>query len=287
MLTGPLYTLFRRLKPKQDPFAMANPISGELKDHVVIAGSGRVGMTVAGILRDLGYPYILVEYDYHRYSEASEAGHPVIYGDSSQEEVLEAAKISTAQLVIITTPALVTARLIMNIVKHVNPGVDVIARSEGIRERDELYRSGVYEVVQPEFEAGLEIIRQALLHYEVSVTAIQNYLDAMRREALVNRPGEEKEELISRLRGFACMLEMEWFEVDENSPLADRTIGESNIRSQTGATVVIVARKGRLIHNPEVSEKIRVGDMVSVIGTAGARRLFREYATSVNPPQKP
>ncbi len=287
MLTGPLYNLFRRFKPRKDPFAMANPVSGDLNDHVVIAGSGRVGMTVAGILQDLGYPFILVEYDYHRYSDASDTGFPIIYGDASQEEVLEAANLAGARLVIITTPALVTARLIMNIANHVNPGVDVIARTEGIRERDELYKSGVYEVVQPEFEAGLEIIRQALLHYEVSVTAIQNYLDAMRREAMVSSPGVEKEDMVSRLRGFASMLEMEWFEIGEGSPLVDRTIGESNIRSQTGATVVIIARKGSLIHNPEVTEKVRVGDMISVIGTASARRMFREYAKGVNPPQMP
>jgi CPA2 family monovalent cation:H+ antiporter-2 len=45
-----------------------------------------------------------------------------------------------------------------------------------------LYRHGVYEVVQPEFEAGLEITRQALLHLNIPAAEIQRFTDGIRQE---------------------------------------------------------------------------------------------------------
>ncbi len=41
---------------------------------------------------------------------------------------------------------------------------------------------GVYMVVLPEMGTGLEIARQALVHLEIPVTAIQQYTDGVRRQ---------------------------------------------------------------------------------------------------------
>jgi CPA2 family monovalent cation:H+ antiporter-2 len=45
-----------------------------------------------------------------------------------------------------------------------------------------LHASGIFEVVLPEFEAGLEITRQALLHLKVPPAQIEEYADSARRE---------------------------------------------------------------------------------------------------------
>ena len=44
-----------------------------------------------------------------------------------------------------------------------------------------LYERGANQVVQPEFEAGLEMTRQALLHLQVPATEILRYTDTIRR----------------------------------------------------------------------------------------------------------
>lgn len=45
-----------------------------------------------------------------------------------------------------------------------------------------LHELGIYEVVQPESEAGLEIARQALLYLDISPAEIERFLAAVRRE---------------------------------------------------------------------------------------------------------
>ena len=62
---------------------------------MVIAGSGRVGRSIADALSQLTLPFVLVESDDRRVQQARVAGRPVIYGDASQPVVLEAAGIRT------------------------------------------------------------------------------------------------------------------------------------------------------------------------------------------------
>ena len=85
-------------------------------------------------------------------------------------------------MLLITTPAIVTAQGIVDQVRHLKPGLHIVARAEGLEHMDALYDRGVYEVVQPEFEAGLEITRQALVHLDLPAIEIQNFTDAIHKE---------------------------------------------------------------------------------------------------------
>ena len=90
--------------------------------------------------------------------------YSVIFGDASQEVVLKAAKVYDARLLIITTPAIATSQSIVDEVRLLNSKLHIVSRAEGEHQMKLLHDHGVYEVVQPEFEASLEITRQALLH---------------------------------------------------------------------------------------------------------------------------
>ena len=179
--TAPLYT-FRKRWFKREPIQTINlPITG-LENHVVIAGGGRVGQYVAQVLQRLELGFVIIEMDYRRVRQAKDNGFPVIYGDASQKVVLEAAKVKQACLVLITTPAIIVTRTTVDQVRHLNPTVHIVARAEGVEQMQALQAHGVYEVVQPEFEAGLEITRQALLHLNIGGKDIQRFTDAIRRE---------------------------------------------------------------------------------------------------------
>ncbi len=80
------------------------------KGHVVIAGGGRVGYQIAQILKRLNMQFIIIDLDNRRFELAKESGMSVIYGDASQEIVLEAAGIKNATLLIVTMPDLVATR---------------------------------------------------------------------------------------------------------------------------------------------------------------------------------
>lgn len=180
-LTAPLYALRNRWF-KHEPLQTINLPKTGLHNHIVIAGGGRIGSHVAHVLKQLGIGFVIVELNYRRVKQAKTAGFPVIYGDASQPIVLEAAKIDQARLLLITTPVIVIAQSIVDHARKFNPRLNIVARAEGIEQMKALQKRGVYMVVQPEFEAGLEITRQALLCLHMPVTEIQHYTDAVRQE---------------------------------------------------------------------------------------------------------
>lgn len=79
-------------------------------------------------------------------------------------------------------------------------------------------------------------------------------------EALVGSPDLEKLDLA------LGQLEIEWVELDEESPLVGHSLGETRLRSRTGASVVAVMRGGEAVPNPAAEFVFRSGDTVLLVG---------------------
>ncbi|MFP5212695.1 MAG: cation:proton antiporter [Acidobacteriota bacterium] len=267
-LTAPVYSFYKRLKSGHEPLQTINIPSMGLHGHVVIAGAGRVGRHVAHVLQRLEAPFVLIESDYLMVEQAKGQGFPVIYGDASQEVVLEAADIDEASLLLITIPAIVIARSTVAEAKRMNPQLPIVARAEGEETMRALYNIGVVEVVQPQFEAGLEIVRQALLHLRVSPAEILRSTDAVRRDLYAEiYPDLESSASRPAIVNTSGLLRLDWLQLDDDSPFIGRTVGELDIRSRTGASVVGVVRAGTFRPNPGADFSFAAQDLVAVIGS--------------------
>lgn len=164
-------------------------------------------------------------------------------------------------------------------VQSINPDVHVVARSATADQLEELGRLGVYEAVQPEFEAGLELGRQALAHLGLGAGEIQRFSDQIRRELyapITDRSADEG--LLSQLRRTSQMIETEWVRLPENSAMAGKAIGELRIRSKTGASVVALIRGDNVMPNPGPEIAFEAGDVVGFLGTPDQRVAFRKLA---------
>ena len=279
--TAPLYALRRRWF-KQEPVQTINiPLSG-LRDHVVIAGGGRVGQCVAQILQRLGLGFVVIELDARRIEQAKAAGWPIIFGDASQEVVLEAAGVAQARLLLITVPDVVTARAAVDQVHHRYPTLHIVARAAGVEQMHTLHQRGVYEVVQPELEAGLEMTRQALFHLHIPATDIQRFTDAMHKELYAPLyQTHEDYQAVDLLHQAPRLLDLTWLSLPPESPLLGQTIQDLGIRTQTGATVVGVMRHGTLQPNPAADFRFTSGDLVGVIGQRQQLEAFESFVAPV------
>ncbi len=179
--TARLYALKRR-RFRHEPLETINFPREGLAGHAVIAGGGRVGLHVAQVLHRRGLPCVIVELDQHRIDQAKAAAIAVMFGDAAQSIVLEAARIATARLVLVTVPGIVVSRSIIVQARTLNRSVHIVARAESADHVEQLKSAGVFAVVQPEFEAGLEITRQALLHLGATADAIDAWADSERLE---------------------------------------------------------------------------------------------------------
>lgn len=280
-LTASLYSLRKRWFKFETLQTINLPQAG-LRDHVVIAGGGRVGHYVAQILQSLKVAFVVIELDYQRVDQAKVEGFPLVYGDASQTIVLKAAQVEHARLLLITIPATIVTQTIVKSARRLNPGLHIVARTEGIEQMKTLRDLGVSEVVQPEFEAGLEITRQALLYLNIPATEIFHFTDKVRQSLYAPLYQIHHEyQTISQLQKATHLLELSWVTLSENSPLIGRSIYELNIRSRTGVSVVGVIRDGAIVPNPDISYRFAVGDFVGVMGTMQQRDAFQKLTHPV------
>lgn len=278
-LTAPLYA-YRKRWFKHEALQTINLPKAGLQEHVIIAGGGRVGQYVAQVLQRLGLAFVLIELDYRRVQQARAAGMPVIYGDAGQMVVLEAARIEQAQLLLVTVPAVVVTQSIVDQVRQLRPTLHIVARAEGIEQMKALHAHGVYEIVMPEFEAGLEITRQALLHLNIPAVEIRRFADAVRRELYAPLYESHHEyQTLAELENAIHLLDLSWIPVASDSHLIGQTIQELDIRRQTGASVVAVVRQGALHPNPDTGYRFASGDLVAVIGKAQQLAAFQKLAS--------
>jgi CPA2 family monovalent cation:H+ antiporter-2 len=268
-----VYGRWRERFPRETMQTFSLPET-RLRDHVVVAGYGRVGGFVAGMLHHLERPVVVVDVNPDRVKASGELGLPAVYGDAAAEPVLEAAGVDRARLFIVTVPDPVGARLIIERVRRMNPDLHVVARSTSAEQLEDLGKLGVYEAVQPEFEAGLELGRQALVHLGIGAGEVQRFSDGVRRERYASISESSREGPLEGLRRAAGMIETDWVDLPHGSPLAGRTIGELRVRPRTGASIVAVVRGGEVFTNPGADFTFAPGDAVSVLGVPDQRAAF-------------
>lgn len=127
------------------------------RDHVVVAGYGRVGQVIVNILLSRGYPVLVVENSEAAMQQLRSHRIPFVFGDAENELVLEKTCLETAKALAIALPDPASTRLLLLRALARVPDLDVIARSHNNHEIDLLTQMGAREVVQPEFEAALEL----------------------------------------------------------------------------------------------------------------------------------
>ena len=124
----------------------------ELKDHVVIAGYGRVGRAVGAQLKESGADFIAVDLDPHRIIEARAAGLPVYFGDATRPEILEAVHVERARAMVVAVDNPQVALRAVAMVRYIFPDLKIYARAHDDTHAKELARAGANTVV-PELVA--------------------------------------------------------------------------------------------------------------------------------------
>src|SRR2546426_579897 len=137
-------------------------------------------------------------------------------------------------------------------------GLPILVRVHQHRHHAELSEIGATEVVQPEIEAALTIVRHSLDLLGVDHRLARRYMEgarahwpeAMRSEGASGEP-------------------LQAMEIAVRDPaLEGQSIEQAHIRERSGAAIVSSTRTdGREIVNPRSDERLRAGDRLLVIGT--------------------
>lgn len=273
-LTAPLYRLRQRWfrHEKLDTYNLPQEAWG---NHVVILGGGRIGFQTARILQRLNQSHVVVEFNQRRFERLKRADLPVVFGDAEQEIVLEAAGLRSAALLVVTFSDCVTKQEVVKIAKSMNNDVKIIVRTTGDDDFKIMKELGVTEAVLPDLEGSLEIVRQSLHYLDVPLTEIQHQTEKVRQELYADLSTQQDDyKVLSQLRGAERQFDLQWVKLPKESPLANRSIGESNVRKLTGASIVGVVRNEGLLSNPDANHVLLHEDLVAIIGNDEARSNF-------------
>ncbi|NWG06490.1 MAG: cation:proton antiporter [Chloroflexi bacterium] len=256
-----LWNLFDRHKPL--PFQSEETMEG----HVVIVGYGRVGQQIVNLLGQLSIPCLVVDSDAERVEELSRRGIPNLYGDASNSEVLTHAGLERARALVVAGPDETASGLVVASARDLAPHLPIIARATTEEGINHLAGLGAQDVIHPELEGGLEIVRHTLLKLDFPVQEIIRYLDAVRHDHYdlqVNT--EEEHRLLHDLIHASGTLEITWLRLPPGNPLVGQTIAEANLRARTGASVVAILRNRELVANPKSLTVFEAEDRIGFIG---------------------
>ncbi len=261
-----------------DRHGPAPALPEQLENHVVVVGYGRVGHHIVDVLEYLKLPRLVVDAEVTRLAELEKLGVPTLFGDAANSEVLKHAGLTRARALVVTVPDEATAEVVVASARALAPQLAIIARAgtqSGVARLAEL---GAQDVIHPELEGGLEIVRHTLLRLGLPPVEVQKYTDVVRRDhydITVSTPEEYRllEQLAYAQRG----LELVWHQVDQAGPLIYQTVMSAGIRDRTGASVVAVLRGEQVIANPKSAFQFQPGDIVGLIGEESQIRAAQEF----------
>lgn len=152
-------------------------------DHVVIAGYGRVGRTIAAMLDARNIQWIAVDLDAANVAAARAKGLHVFYGNASNEAIIHAAKVRRARAAVITLDDPAAAASVLRMIRRDLPDMPVIVRARDAENMDELMRHGASNVMPETIESSLLLGGMVLRTLGESDVQIDEVLGSLRRTA--------------------------------------------------------------------------------------------------------
>jgi CPA2 family monovalent cation:H+ antiporter-2 len=240
------------------------------REHLILCGFGRVGQNVARVLESQGFEYIALDLDPARVRNARQAGDPVSYGDSSDEEVLRRVGVENASAVIITFADPSVALGIVRSVRQLRADVPILVRTQDDSRLTELMEAGATEVVPETFEASLMLVSHTLMLLRMPVSRVVRTIGHVRENRYATLRSLFR-------RGDALALDDEHAFREELKtvvlPPGAWAVGRSlaDVRAR-GAEVAFTAlrRQGIVGREPSEQLQLREGDVLVIYGVPEA-----------------
>jgi CPA2 family monovalent cation:H+ antiporter-2 len=134
------------------------PVPTTLRDHAVLVGYGRVGVVVAGGLKQQGTPFVVIEDAEDRVVAARAAGFEVAIGNAASPETLALANVLGAKVVLIAIPNVFEAGQAVEQCRKLNAHLAIVARAHSDEEISYLRELGANEVITGDREIGLGMV---------------------------------------------------------------------------------------------------------------------------------
>jgi voltage-gated potassium channel len=214
-----------------------------LTDHYVVCGAGRVGSRVIREIARREVEFVVIESDESRADRMLSAGHLVLMGDATHEDVLKAAGIERARGVVCALASDPDNLYLTLAARDLNKTALIVARANDEAAVARLLKAGANKVVSPIVTGSSQMAQMLLKPAVADFIELATMTDALE-------------------------LEIEQIGIQRSSPFVGHSLKETDIRSHMDVIVIAIKRaEGRMLFNPSADTVIEEGDALVAMGS--------------------
>ncbi|MGB8701517.1 MAG: cation:proton antiporter [Thermosynechococcaceae cyanobacterium] len=273
--------------PQIQQWLQSTPVKPELsaeeiphQNHIIVCGYGQTGRSIVKVLQGYRYPVVVIDQSESAIQQLREENIPYVYGDAASPQILEKAQAGRARGMAVALPSAMSTRLCLKRSLEFSPDLDIVVRANQDKDLELLYQLGATEVVQPEFEASLELSAHLLNRLGLEKSDIQTQLGVIREGRYTDFRTERSSFAVQReVRIIAQEQNNKWYTLPDNSPLLGMSLAETDCRRLTGVALMAIRRtSGEELDYPDPTTVLQLGDRLLLVGQPEEMTAFKDLA---------
>lgn len=214
-----------------------------LKNHIIIAGGGRMAYALAEQLQKTGLPFVIIEQSPEESLAGKDQNILILRGNALDEENLKAAGIERAHGLASVLPTDADNLFVIFSARQLNPRIYIETRISSENARAKMLQAGANKVIFPYSLAGVQIARSFINPH------IDNFMEVM----------------LDNHNNIALAFKIH--EISADDEYCGKSISQSNFRSQGFIVVGVQTVQGKVFIAPQASTLLEQGTKVFLIGS--------------------
>jgi len=248
----------------------------ELENHLVIIGYGINGSNLAKAAASSNIPFTVIEMNAETVKREKAKGLPIIFGDATQDHILEAVYLSNARAAVIAiSDNQATKAIIKNIRSH-SDSLFLVVRTRYVKETSELIALGADEVIPEEFETSIQIFTNILQNFLVPEDDIEQMIDKVRADNYELFKGDLKRPKTYRPSNITdfniTCLRM----TSDSNKFLGKPLKELKLRADFGINILVIKRKNEMLESIKPDETLKNGDIIYIQGNQSNIERFHK-----------
>ena len=220
----------------------------ELRGHTIVAGWGQVGHAVAAYIHRSGGEVVVID----RSPSESESGFPIVEGEATDDDVLDAAGLEHASTLILALDHDADNLFVCLSARSLRPDLFIVARTSDTKNEAKFHQAGANRVINPHQIGGSRMAALARRPH------VAEFLDEVLHDDLHDVAAEE-------------------VQVHAGSPMVGRTL--LDLRQSDGRRSLVIAIRGPnglYETNPAPETALQAGNILIALGSETELDLLRE-----------
>jgi len=251
--------------------------TAELVNHVIICGFGRVGQILARFLEQENIPSVALDLDPMRISTSALAGEHAFFGDARRPEVLAAAGLARARMIVISYADEEAALVTLQHIRALRLDIPVFVRTRNDSSLKKFQEAGATEVVPESLEASLMLASHLLLMLGVPASRILFKIRAIHSDRYRSIQGffkgADEPTLLEETE--TNRMSLHAITVTENAYAVGKTIAEIT-EPEIPHAIKVLTRNTTRYPDPDPEMVIEAGDVLVLYATPEALYLLGE-----------